>query len=263
MSEAGAPNGSTTLPQARSLAGVPAVVTGSSRGLGAATARRLAALGAPVAVTHRHNGTAADEVVAAIRADGGRALPVGVDVSAWDDVDRAFRIIEAQFGPPGILVNNAGIHRAGRVQSLDRADWDAVIATDLTGAFHCARRAIPGMLERQWGRVVNVSSIVGIKGFPGDTAYAAAKAGLIGFTRALALEVAPAGVTVNAVAPGFVATEMTAVLSERALGRTQAAIPLGRQAHAVEVAEAIAFLVAGPDYITGSVLVIDGGWTIA
>jgi len=185
-----------------SLAGIPTVVTGGSRGIGAATARLLAALGAPVVVAYHRNATAADEIVRRIRNDGGWAMAVGVDVSVWDDVDRAFRMIEAEIGPPGVLVNNAGIHRGGRVQAIDRADWDAVLATDLTGAFHCARRAVPGMLERQWGRIVNVSSIIGVKGFPGDTAYAAAKAGLLGFTRALALEVAPGGVTVNAVAPG-------------------------------------------------------------
>jgi 3-oxoacyl-[acyl-carrier protein] reductase len=247
----------------RSLAGIPAVVTGGSRGIGAATARTLAALGAPVAVVYHHNREAADEVVKAIGADGGRAVAVAGDVSVWDDVDRTFRVVEGEIGSPGILVNNAGIHRGGRVQTLDPSDWDAVIATDLTGAFLCARRAVPGMIDRQWGRIVNVSSIIGLNGFPGDTAYAAAKAGLLGFTRALALEVAPAGVTVNAVAPGFVETDMTRVLTDKAVARANSAIPLGRQATVGEVAEAIAFLVSGPDYITGSTLVIDGGWTIA
>ncbi|HEV7685993.1 MAG TPA: SDR family NAD(P)-dependent oxidoreductase, partial [Acidimicrobiia bacterium] len=146
----------------RSLAGIPAVVTGGSRGIGAATARTLAALGAPVAVVYHRNREAADEVVKAIGADGGRAVAVAGDVSVWDDVDRTFRVVEGEIGSPGILVNNAGIHRGGRVQTLDPADWDAVIATDLTGAFLCARRAVPGMIDRQWGRIVNVSSIIGL-----------------------------------------------------------------------------------------------------
>ncbi|MEW6470806.1 MAG: 3-oxoacyl-ACP reductase family protein [Actinomycetota bacterium] len=247
----------------RSLAGIPAVVTGASRGIGAAVARTLAALGAPVAVAYRSEEEAAQKVVAAIEADEGRAAAFRVDVSSWVEVDRLFRRVEHELGSPGILVNNAGIHRGGRIASLALSDWDAVLATDLTGAFLCARRAVPGMLEREWGRIVNVSSIVGLKGFPGDTPYAAAKAGLLGLTKALALELAPEGVTVNALCPGFVETDMTRGLSARALERANAGIPLGRQADAQEIADATAFLVAGPGYITGSTLVVDGGWLLA
>jgi 3-oxoacyl-[acyl-carrier protein] reductase len=201
--------------------------------------------------------------VAAVEAAGGRAVAVAGDVASWDDVDRMVGAVEDALGPVGVLVNNAGIHRAGRVHRLAVADWDAVIATDLTGAFLCTRRVVPGMLERRSGRIVNVSSVIGQNGFPGDCAYAAAKAGLLGFTRALALELAPAGVTVNAVAPGFVETDMTRALSESARARTNRAIPLGRQAGAEEIADAVAFLVTGPGYVTGSTLTVDGGWSLA
>jgi 3-oxoacyl-[acyl-carrier protein] reductase len=246
-----------------SLAGIPAVVTGASRGIGTAVAQTLAGLGAAVAVVYRSDEEAAAKVVAGIEADGGRAIALRCDVTSLPDVDELFRRVESEYGPPGVLVNNAGIHRGGRVQSIDPSDWDLVIRTDLTGAFYCARRAVPGMIERQWGRIVNVSSTVGIKGFPGDCAYAAAKAGLLGLTRAMALELAPAGVLVNALAPGFVDTDMTRVLSDRALERANRAIPLGRQADPQEIADAVAFLVAGPGYLTGSTLVLDGGWTLA
>jgi NAD(P)-dependent dehydrogenase (short-subunit alcohol dehydrogenase family) len=246
------------------LAGIPAVVTGASRGIGAATARALAGRGAPVAVVSRHNGEEAAKVVAGIEADGGRAVAVACDVAAWDDVDRMVATVEDAFGAPvGILVNNAGIHRAGRVHRLPLEDWDAVISVDLTGAFLCTRRVVPGMIARQFGRIVNISSVIGVNGFPGDCAYAAAKAGLLGFTRALALELAPSGITVNALAPGFVETDMTRALSGNVAARTTEAVPLGRQATSDEIAEAVVFLTAGPAYVTGSTLTVDGGWTLA
>jgi 3-oxoacyl-[acyl-carrier protein] reductase len=247
----------------RSLAGVPTVVTGGSRGIGAAVARSLASLGAPVVVTYRSDDEAAAKVVAAIEADGGRAIAVAADVTSAAAVDALFHRVETVFGPAGVLVNNAGIHRGGRVHTIDPSHWDLVIGTNLTGTFNCARRAVPGMIERQWGRIVNISSIVGIKGFPGDSAYAAAKAGLLGLTRAMALELAPSGVLVNALAPGFVDTDMTRALTERAAERLASSIPLGRQAEPGEIADAVAFLVAGPGYLTGSTLVVDGGWTLA
>ena len=184
------------------LAGLPAVVTGASRGIGAATARALATGGAPVAVVYHRNGEAAEAVVAAIEADGGRALAVAADVSVADDVDRLFRVVEAEIGPAAILVNNAGIHRGGRVQSLDPADWDAVLATDLTGAFLCARRAVPGMIHRQWGRIVNVSSIYGRTSTPLTGWYQGCKHALEGLTDALRMELARDSIKVVLVEPG-------------------------------------------------------------
>jgi len=256
-------NGNGAVHGLRSLAGIPAVVTGGSRGIGAAVAATLARLGAPVAVVYHSDDESAAKVVGAIEADGGRAAAFACDVGSPVEVDRLFRQIEAELGTAGILVNNAGVHRGGRLGSIPLEDWDLVLRTDLTGAFLCARRAVPGMVGRQWGRIVNVSSIIGIKGFPGDCAYAAAKAGLLGLTRSMALELASEGVTVNALAPGFVDTDMTRVLSEKALARANEAIPLGRQAEPQEVADAIAFLIAGPGYMTGATLVLDGGWTLA
>lgn len=256
-------NGNGPAAGLRSLAGIPAVVTGGSRGIGAAVATALARLGAPVAIVYRSDDESAAKVVAGIEADGGRAAAFAGDVGSPNEVDRLFRQIEAELGSAGVLVNNAGVHRGGRLGSISLEDWDLVLRTDLTGAFLCARRAVPGMVGRQWGRIVNVSSIIGIKGFPGDCAYAAAKAGLLGLTRSMALELASEGVTVNALAPGFVDTDMTRVLSEKALARANEAIPLGRQAEPQEVADAVAFLVAGPGYMTGATLVLDGGWTLA
>jgi 3-oxoacyl-[acyl-carrier protein] reductase len=245
------------------LRDVPAVVTGGSRGIGAAVAARLAGLGAPVALIYRRDDEAAASVAAEIESAGGTALPLRADVSSPADVDALFHAVEAKLGPVGVLINNAAVHRAGRIQTLDVADWQAVIDTGLTGAFPCCRRAVPGMLERGGGRIVNVSSVIGLNGFPGDAAYASAKAGLLGLTRALALELAQAGVSVNAVVPGFVDTDMTRALEPRVLDRIVNSVPMGRTASTEEVAETVAFLVAGPAYVTGTNVVIDGGWTLA
>lgn len=242
---------------------MPAFVSGASRGIGEAVARRLAALGAPVAVGYRSRAADADRVVADIVAAGGRATAVGGDLSDEEAVAGVFAAIEAAFGPVGILVNNAGLHIGGRIQHVPTADWRAVIDANLTAAFLCSRAAVPGMVERRWGRIVNITSVVGLNGFPGDVPYASAKAGLIGLTRALALEVAGRQVTVNAIAPGFVDTEMTQALEPAVLERVERSIPLKRQATADEIAGAVEFLVGSGDYVTGSVVVVDGGWTLA
>ncbi|GAB4977448.1 3-oxoacyl-[acyl-carrier-protein] reductase [Mycobacterium avium subsp. hominissuis] len=246
-----------------SLNGIPAFVTGGSRGIGAAIAQHLAAAGAAVAIGYRNRAAQAEQVAASITTAGGRAICVAGDVSDEDEVDQAFARIEAELGPVGILVNNAGAHRGGRVQKLALDDWRLVHNASLTSAFLCARRAVPLMIERRWGRIINVTSVVGLNGFPGDAAYASAKAGLIGLTKALALELARDQITVTAVAPGFVDTEMTRGLARSVRERIERTIPAHRQATADEIAQTVGFLAAGPDYITGTVIVVDGGWRIA
>lgn len=249
--------------QAGSLNGIPAFVTGGSRGIGAAIAQNLAAAGAAVAIGYRNRAAQAEQVAASITTAGGTAICVAGDVSDEDEVDQAFARIEAELGPVGILVNNAGAHRGGRVQKLALDDWRLVHNASLTSAFLCARRAVPLMIERRRGRIINVTSVVGLNGFPGDAAYASAKAGLIGLTKALALELAREQITVTAVAPGFVDTEMTRGLAPSVLARIEGTIPAHRQATADEIAQTVGFLAAGPDYITGTVIVVDGGWRIA
>lgn len=239
------------------------VVTGASRGIGAAIARRLARQGAPVVVGYRSDADGAAAVARAIESDGGCALPVQADVSVAADVETLFATVEARFGPAGVLVNNAAVHRGGRVQKLSLEDWSAVLDTGLTGAFLCCRRAVPGMIEQRAGRIVNISSVVGLNGFPGDTAYSAAKAGLLGLTRALALEVAAQGISVNSVVPGFVDTDMTRALEPKVLDRLIQSVPARRTASVDEVAEAVEFLITGPSYVTGTSIVIDGGWVLA
>jgi 3-oxoacyl-[acyl-carrier protein] reductase len=245
----------------RGPGGRVAFVTGGARGIGAAVARRLSDDGLAVAVGFRQDEAAATDVVRRIESCGGRAIPVRGDVSDDDEVDAAFDLVESELGAVDVLVNNAGIHRAGRITALSARHWRAVIDANLTGSFLCARRAVPKMVAAGYGCIVNISSVIGLNGFPGDAAYASAKAGLFGLTRALALELAGSGVRVNAVAPGFVDTEMTQALHEEVLQRIEASIPLRRQATTEEIADCVAFL-ASAGYVTGSVVVADGGWTI-
>lgn len=247
---------------AHDLSGRIAFVTGGARGIGAAVARRLSENGLSVAVGYRQDERAATDLVRSIESSGGRAVPVRGDVRDDGDVGSAFDRIESELGAVDVLVNNAGMHRAGRITALTSEDWRTVIDASLTGAFLCARRAVPSMLAAGHGRIVNVSSVIGLNGFPGEVAYASAKAGLLGLTRALALEVAGTGVTVNALAPGFVDTEMTQALHEDVLERIEESIPFRRQASTEEIADCVEFLVRA-SYVTGSVVVADGGWTIS
>jgi 3-oxoacyl-[acyl-carrier protein] reductase len=236
-----------------------ALVTGSSRGIGQAIAERLAADGAAIAVHCASRIEAAEAVAAGL--PEGRAFRA--DVSDPDAVERLFGEIETTLGPVDVLVNNAGVHRGGRIGTLSLEDWRLTVGTSLEGSFLCARRSVPSMVERGWGRIVTVSSPVALRGYAGDTAYGAAKAGQLGMTRCLAAELASTGVTANAVIPGFVETEMTGGLSDRARERLIAGLPTGRPVEAAEVAAAVAFLVGdGAAQVTGVTLPADGGLTI-
>ncbi len=239
------------------LKGKVAVVTGASRGIGAAIAGMLAALGADLALIYAGNDALAEAVAADCRALGVRAETYRCDVSDGDAVKETVAKIKAALGSVQLLVNNAGITRDGLVATMKEADFDAVLDTNLKGAFHMIRYCSGLMIRGRYGRIVNISSVAGLMGNPGQANYAAAKAGLIGLTKTAAKELASRGITVNAVAPGLIDTDMTRNLSlaEDAL---KAAIPLGRAGKPEEVAEAVAFLLQA-DYITGEVLRIDGG----
>jgi 3-oxoacyl-[acyl-carrier protein] reductase len=246
---------------ARPLDGRRALVTGASRGIGRATAIALARAGAAVAVGYSANRESAESMVAELRADHGvTAVALGADLAnssaAAGMVDQTIKAL----GGLDIVVNNAGIARDNLAVRLTDDDWDAVIAIDLTAAFHICRAALRPMLRQRFGRIVNVSSVSGVIGNAGQSNYSAAKAGLIGLTKSLAREVASRDITVNAVAPGFIETEMTASLNDSVRAAAVAAIPKARMGTADEVAAAIAFLVMPESgYITGHVLHVDGG----
>ena len=236
------------------LDGRVALVTGAGSGIGRASAIALAAEGARVAVGYRGNKQGALETVA--RCEG--AMEFNIDVSSTESVTAAFGEIEQSMGPVEILVNNAGITRDGLLMRMSESAWDEVLDVALKGAFRCTKRALPGMLKGRWGRVISIGSVVGTTGNPGQANYAAAKAGLIGFSKALALEVATKGITVNVVAPGLVETDFVANLSPAARDALMSRIPMGRPASSEETAEAVAFC-ARAGYLTGQVIGINGG----
>ena len=239
------------------LKGKVAVVTGASRGIGAAIAEKLASLGADLALIYAGNTEKAEAVAERCRAQGVRAEIYRCDVADGDAVKAAVGRIRTDLGGVHLLVNNAGITRDGLAAAMKDEDFDAVLDTNLKGAFHMIRHCSGLMLRAKYGRIVNVSSVAGLMGNPGQANYAASKAGLIGLTKTVAKELASRGITVNAVAPGLIDTDMTRSLglAEDAL---RAAIPLGRAGKAEEVAETVAFLLQA-DYITGVVLRVDGG----
>ena len=243
-----------------SLLGRVALVTGASRGIGAVIAYRLAQAGARVGVNYRDSRDAAAQVVEAITAGGGEAISVGGDVSQEESAQAVVKQVAERLGPIDILVNNAGITRDRLLLRMTPEDWDQVLDVDLRGAFLCTKYVMPYLIRQHQGRIVNISSVVGISGNPGQANYAAAKAGLIGFTKAVAREVASRNVTVNALAPGFITTGMVEQLSEDTRQQILSRIPLGRFGTAEDVAEAVLFLCGeGAGYITGQVLCIDGG----
>lgn len=242
------------------LTGTVALITGGSRGIGAACARKLAALGADIAVVYAGNAEKANEVCAACEALGVRARTYQCDVADFDAVKQTVAAVKAELGSVDILVNSAGITRDGLVAAMCEADFDAVIDTNLKGTFNMIRHCARLFLRAGRGRIVNISSVAGVAGNAGQANYSASKAGVIGLTKSVARELAPKGITCNAVAPGFVATDMTAALPLTD-EQIRAAVPLGRMAKPEEIADAVAFLLQS-DYITGQVLCVDGGVAI-
>ena len=243
------------------LEGKIAVVTGASRGIGRAIAETLAAEGATVVVNYQSNAEAAEAVVSAITAAGGRALAVRADVSDTAAAEGLIKAAIDAFGHIDIVVNNAGTTRDTLLLSMKEEQWDVVLATNLKSVFNVCKAAARPMLRRkQGGRIINISSVSGIVGQPGQTNYAASKAGIIGFSKSLAKELGSRGITVNVVAPGFVLTDLTAGLSDELVQQTLGYIPLGRWGQAQEIAHAVAFLASDrASYITGVVLQVDGG----
>jgi 3-oxoacyl-[acyl-carrier protein] reductase len=233
-----------------------ALVTGASRGIGAAVAAALAEDGWPVGLGYRSGADGAQRVADKIAAGGGTAMPVPGDVSDPDAVEGVFSALESAFGPVLVLVNNAGVRADGLAVQLDDDEWSRVLDTNLSAAFRLTRRAVRGMIRQRFGRVVNVASAVGPKANAGQANYAASKAGLIGLTRTVAVEVARRGVTVNAVAPGFIETDMTEGLPPDLLN----AVPARRAGSPQDVADCVRFLASDQaGYVTGTTLTVDGG----
>lgn len=236
------------------------MVTGASGSIGHAAAVALGAAGMRTAVGYAGNADAAAQCAKEIEASGGDAICVQLDVADPPAVDEAFAAVEHRWGPVEVLVNAAGITRDGLVARMSDDQWTSVVRTNLDGAFHTIRRATPKMMRARFGRIVNVGSVVGLSGSPGQANYGAAKAGLIGLSRAVARELASRGVTCNVVAPGPIATPMTDVLSQERRDEFTRAVPMGRFGSAEEVAAVIAFLCSdAAGYVTGAVVPVDGG----
>ena len=242
----------------RTLDGQTALVTGASRGIGRAVALALAEAGAEVVVNYSSSPDAADSVVGEITGSGGRAYAVQANVADEEAVNDLIKTVIERSGRIDVLVNNAGITRDGLLMRMKTEDWQSVINLNLSGVFLCTRAVTRPMLKQKSGRIINITSVVGLMGNAGQSNYAAAKAGVVGFTRSTAKEMASRGITVNAVAPGFIATDMTKDLDAEGI---LAAIPLGRFGTPEQVAGAVRFLAADPAsaYITGQVLQVDGG----
>ncbi len=242
------------------MEGRVALVTGGGRGIGRAIAVRLAESGAKVAVSYRANDEAAEETARLVREAGAECEFFKGDVASSDDVAALIKGVNEAFGPVEILVNNAGTTRDNIMMRMKDAQFDEVIATNLKGTYLCTRAVLRGMVRARWGRIISVSSVVGLIGNAGQANYAASKAGIIGFTKSIAREVGNRGITANTVAPGYIKTELTAGLPEEITERVLGQVPIGRLGEPEEVAEVVAFLAGeGAAYVTGQTLAVDGG----
>lgn len=239
-----------------------ALVTGGSRGIGRATCVELARRGVPVAINYRSSIEEAKLTLGQVEAAGAEGIVVEADISRQDEIDAMFEHVEEALGRVGILVNNAGLRSDSLGVRMNDDAWMGVLDTDLTAAFRCSRRALRSMIRQGWGRIVNISSVAGLRGSPGQANYSAAKAGLIGLTRSLAREVARKNVTINAIAPGLIDTDLIASLSAAQRQQLIDGIPMGRAGTPEEIAHLVSFLCSqDASYITGAVLVADGGMT--
>lgn len=242
------------------LTGKTAIITGGSRGIGRAIALVFAQEGANVAIVYAGNTAAAEATSKAIGEIGVQVMAIQCDITDGAAVDGMIAAVKERFGSIDILVNNAGITRDGLLMRMKEADWQAVINTNLTGAFHCTKAVAKPMMKQRGGAIINISSVVGVTGNAGQANYAAAKAGIIGFTKAMAKELASRNIRINAVAPGYINTDMTADLPEGTKADMVKSIPLGRMAQPEEVAKAVLFLASDcASYVTGQVLHVDGG----
>jgi len=247
----------------KNLAGKTAVVTGASRGIGRAIAIKLASLGANIILNYRSNIKSVQEVIDEIKAAGGNAVAIQGDVSSFSDAEKIIKAAVESFGSIDILVNNAGITKDGLLMRMKEEDFDSVIDVNLKGTFNCIRHASPLMVRQRSGRIINISSVVGVAGNAGQVNYSASKAGVIGITKSTAKELASRGITVNAVAPGFIQTDMTDVLSDKAKEALLLGIPLRKLGRPEDVAELVSFLASDcGSYITGQIINVDGGMVI-
>ncbi|MFA7384342.1 MAG: 3-oxoacyl-[acyl-carrier-protein] reductase [Desulfurivibrionaceae bacterium] len=243
-----------------SLSGKIAVVTGGSRGIGRAICQRLAALGALVIVNYVSNPSAADETVQSIRSAGGKGEAAQFNVAVAEEIEAAFKKILEVHGRVDILVNNAGITRDTLLMKMKDEQWDEVLNTNLKGVFLCTKAVSRAMMKQRWGRIINITSVVGFAGNAGQANYAAAKAGIVGFTKSVARELASRGITVNGVAPGYIVTDMTRDLSDEVTNKIKAEIPMGVLGEAEDIAGAVAYLASDDArYVTGQFIHVNGG----